>query len=131
MDEDLGLDASPDLDDEADGLLLGDLQEGPGLFDEPLPDPEPACDIKAASGEVDESASPPEPAAPAAPRPADPALLMRPAPPLALYRRYRPDTFAEVIGQEHVTEPLSRAITNNKVHHAYLFIVNSRVKFFF
>ena len=84
MDEDLGLDASPDLDDEADGLLLGDLQEGPGLFDEPLPDPEPACDIKAASGEVDESASPPEPAAPAAPRPADPALLTRPAPPLAL-----------------------------------------------
>ncbi len=121
MDEDLGLDASPDLDDEADGLLFGDLQEGPGLFDEPLPDPEPACDIKAASGEVDESASPPEPAAPAAPRPADPALLTRPAPPLALYRRYRPDTFAEVIGQEHVTEPLSRAITNNKVHHAYLF----------
>ena len=121
MDEDLGLDASPDLDDEADGLLLGDLQEGPGLFDEPLPDPEPACDIKAASGEVDESVSPPELAAPAASRPVDAATMTRPATPLALYRRYRPDTFAEVIGQEHVTEPLSRAITNNKVHHAYLF----------
>jgi DNA polymerase III subunit gamma/tau len=41
--------------------------------------------------------------------------------PLALYRRYRPDTFAEVIGQEHVTEPLKRALTNNRVNHAYLF----------
>ena len=41
--------------------------------------------------------------------------------PLALYRRYRPDTFDEVIGQEHVTEPLRRALINNKVHHAYLF----------
>src|SRR6187401_3061600 len=40
---------------------------------------------------------------------------------LALYRRYRPDTFADVIGQEHVTEPLQRALTNNRVHHAYLF----------
>ena len=41
--------------------------------------------------------------------------------PLALYRRYRPDTFDALIGQEHVTEPLKRALTNNKVHHAYLF----------
>jgi DNA polymerase-3 subunit gamma/tau len=41
--------------------------------------------------------------------------------PLALYRRYRPDTFAEVIGQEHVTTPLSHALANNRVHHAYLF----------
>ena len=41
--------------------------------------------------------------------------------PLALYRRYRPDTFAEIIGQEHVTEPLQRALTNNRVNHAYLF----------
>ena len=40
---------------------------------------------------------------------------------LALYRRYRPDTFADVIGQEHVTEPLQRALTNNRVNHAYLF----------
>ena len=40
---------------------------------------------------------------------------------LALYRRYRPDTLQTVIGQEHVTEPLSRAIDSNKVHHAYLF----------
>jgi DNA polymerase-3 subunit gamma/tau len=42
-------------------------------------------------------------------------------PPLALYRRYRPDTFADVIGQDHVTEPLQRALTNNRVNHAYLF----------
>jgi DNA polymerase-3 subunit gamma/tau len=41
--------------------------------------------------------------------------------PLALYRRYRPDTFAEIIGQDHVTEPLQRALTNNRVNHAYLF----------
>ena len=40
---------------------------------------------------------------------------------LALYRKYRPSTFAEVIGQEHVTEPLSNALQSGKVHHAYLF----------
>ena len=39
----------------------------------------------------------------------------------ALYRRYRPDTFAEVIGQEHVTEPLTQALRTGRVHHAYLF----------
>ncbi|WP_233494019.1 DNA polymerase III subunit gamma and tau, partial [Desertihabitans brevis] len=44
-----------------------------------------------------------------------------PTPPLALYRRYRPDTFAQVIGQDHVTEPLQRALVNNRVNHAYLF----------
>ena len=42
-------------------------------------------------------------------------------PSLALYRRYRPETFAEVIGQDHVTEPLRAALANNRVHHAYLF----------
>jgi DNA polymerase-3 subunit gamma/tau len=41
--------------------------------------------------------------------------------PLALYRRYRPETFAEVIGQEHVTEPLRAALAANRVNHAYLF----------
>ena len=40
---------------------------------------------------------------------------------LALYRKYRPSTFNEVIGQEHVTEPLSNALTSGKIHHAYLF----------
>jgi DNA polymerase III subunit gamma/tau len=41
--------------------------------------------------------------------------------PLALYRRYRPETFSEVIGQDHVTTPLRTALTNNRVNHAYLF----------
>jgi DNA polymerase-3 subunit gamma/tau len=40
---------------------------------------------------------------------------------LALYRKYRPSVFAEVIGQEHVTVPLSNALTSGKTHHAYLF----------
>ena len=40
---------------------------------------------------------------------------------LALYRKYRPSTFSEVIGQEHVTTPLSNALESGKIHHAYLF----------
>ncbi|MCW2708625.1 MAG: polymerase subunit gamma and tau [Frankiales bacterium] len=40
---------------------------------------------------------------------------------LALYRKYRPGTFAEVKGQDHVTGPLQQALRNGKVHHAYLF----------
>ena len=40
---------------------------------------------------------------------------------LALYRKYRPSTFADVIGQEHVTTPLSNAVTSGQIHHAYLF----------
>ncbi|GMA23142.1 hypothetical protein GCM10025864_09010 [Luteimicrobium album] len=39
----------------------------------------------------------------------------------ALYRRYRPETFAEVIGQEHVTGPLMQALRTGRVNHAYLF----------
>ena len=39
----------------------------------------------------------------------------------ALYRRYRPETFAEVIGQEHVTAPLSAAIDAGRINHAFLF----------
>lgn len=39
----------------------------------------------------------------------------------ALYRRYRPETFADVIGQEHVTEPLMQALRTGRVNHAYLF----------
>ncbi len=54
-------------------------------------------------------------------RPADLPADDVPEAPLALYRRYRPETFDEVIGQEHVTEPLKRAIVNNRVNHAYLF----------
>ncbi|GIH71169.1 DNA polymerase III subunit gamma and tau [Sphaerimonospora thailandensis] len=40
---------------------------------------------------------------------------------LALYRKYRPGTFAEVKGQEHVTEPLRQALRSGRVNHAYLF----------
>jgi DNA polymerase-3 subunit gamma/tau len=40
---------------------------------------------------------------------------------LALYRKYRPATFAEVVGQEHVTEPLRTALAARRVNHAYLF----------
>ncbi len=39
----------------------------------------------------------------------------------ALYRRYRPESFADVIGQEHVTEPLMQALKSGRVNHAYLF----------
>ena len=40
---------------------------------------------------------------------------------MALYRKYRPASFAEVVGQEHVTEPLSTALTSGRINHAYLF----------
>jgi DNA polymerase III subunit gamma/tau len=40
---------------------------------------------------------------------------------VALYRKYRPATFAEVVGQEHVTEPLSIALNAGRINHAYLF----------
>src|SRR5690625_7021718 len=39
----------------------------------------------------------------------------------ALYRRYRPETFADVIGQEHVTDPLRQALRADRITHAYLF----------
>lgn len=40
---------------------------------------------------------------------------------LALYRTYRPARLADVVGQEHITAPLARALDNDRVHHAYLF----------
>ncbi|PSL55562.1 DNA polymerase III tau subunit [Saccharothrix carnea] len=40
---------------------------------------------------------------------------------LALYRKYRPATFGEVVGQEHVTEPLRTALAAGRINHAYLF----------
>lgn len=40
---------------------------------------------------------------------------------LALYRKYRPATFAEVVGQDHVTEPLRAALAAGRINHAYLF----------
>lgn len=39
----------------------------------------------------------------------------------ALYRRYRPDTFEDVIGQEHVTRALQASLANGRINHAYLF----------
>ncbi|HLS01123.1 MAG TPA: DNA polymerase III subunit gamma and tau, partial [Beutenbergiaceae bacterium] len=42
-------------------------------------------------------------------------------PSTALYRRYRPDTFDEVIGQDHVTQPLVAALDSGRINHAYLF----------
>jgi DNA polymerase III subunit gamma/tau len=56
------------------------------------------------------------------PAPADdPARHGTPPAPMALYRRYRPATFAELKGQDHVTEPLRQALRSGRVHHAYLF----------
>ena len=95
LEADDGLDdvASEEVAHDPDGDVEPDVapQTGAGLF-------EPPAEV----GEL--------PAA-AAPAPA----------PLALYRRYRPDTFAQVIGQEHVTQPLQRALANGRVNHAYLF----------
>src|SRR5437879_4237812 len=55
------------------------------------------------------------------PAPADPSRTGAPSAPTALYRRYRPATFAELKGQDHVTEPLRQALRSGRVHHAYLF----------
>ncbi len=124
-------------------------QEGPGLFDElldysmrdaPTAPARPAAEgsTAAAQREAPSAQAAPQPQTPpvtaAAQREAPPAPDLvapplapprtrpeSPEPPLALYRRYRPETFAEVIGQEHVTEPLQRALVNNRVNHAYLF----------
>lgn len=97
-------------------------QDGPDLFGadfaEPSPD-EPAPDRTVAETSGADAAMV---ALEATRRPApDAADVRRPDTPLALYRRYRPDAFADVIGQEHVTEPLQRALANNRVNHAYLF----------
>jgi DNA polymerase-3 subunit gamma/tau len=55
------------------------------------------------------------------PGPADESQQATQAAPLALYRRYRPASFAEVKGQDHVTEPLRQALRSGRVNHAYLF----------
>ncbi|MGO1384289.1 MAG: DNA polymerase III subunit gamma and tau [Arachnia sp.] len=91
-------------------------QDGPGLFDDG-DDVEPAAEADA-DPETAESTWLPASAVAAAGTVRAPEA---PAAPLALYRRYRPDSFAEVIGQDHVTVPLQRALNNNKVNHAYLF----------
>ena len=54
--------------------------------------------------------------------PSSPASLAQaPLTSLALYRKYRPATFAEVKGQEHVTGPLTQALRTGRINHAYLF----------
>src|SRR6202042_616971 len=52
---------------------------------------------------------------------ADPARRGDPTTPTALYRRYLPATFAELKGQDHVTEPLRQALRSGRINHAYLF----------
>ena len=129
------------VDDEYDELDFSD-QDGPSLFDAPAdapaqaltsPEPEeprvPAASDEAPGGTASAQAPSDAPvtvAVVAAPVAAPLAAARMPIPdvpepPLALYRRYRPDTFADVIGQEHVTAPLKRALENNRVNHAYLF----------
>jgi DNA polymerase III subunit gamma/tau len=49
------------------------------------------------------------------------SLAQAPSTSLALYRKYRPATFAEVKGQEHVTGPLQQALRTGRINHAYLF----------
>ncbi len=113
------------MDDRDDDLFEDDLpepedyptQDGPDLFGA-----EPTVDEPADA--IIEIADPPTSAAlmdaiDARRRPSE--HIERPETPLALYRRYRPETFAQVIGQEQVTEPLQRALVNNRVNHAYLF----------
>ncbi|MGL5406882.1 MAG: DNA polymerase III subunit gamma and tau [Propionibacteriaceae bacterium] len=107
FDDELDLFGASDGYEQDGPSLFGDepiIQDGPALFEE-LPEPD---------SEITELAAP---AAPVRTRMVDTA----PAAPLALYRRYRPDSFADVIGQEHVTDPLQRALVNNRVNHAYLF----------
>jgi DNA polymerase-3 subunit gamma/tau len=58
-------------------------------------------------------------AAASEPGDASPASLAQSG--LALYRKYRPATFAEVKGQEHVTGPLQQALRTGRINHAYLF----------
>jgi DNA polymerase-3 subunit gamma/tau len=116
-DEDLFDEEPLDLFEQGGPDLFGAADESPAVEDIPVDDsaPEPPSsrrseeEITASLMEaVDARRLPHE-------------QVSRPDTPLALYRRYRPETFAEVIGQEHVTEPLQRALTNNRVNHAYLF----------
>ena len=99
-------------------------QDGPSLFEEadadPLPDVAEPPRSETLTGRPEEEVTASLMEAVDSLREPD-EVIERPDAPLALYRRYRPDTFAEVIGQEHVTEPLQRALLNNRVHHAYLF----------
>ena len=42
----------------------------------------------------------------------------------ALYRKWRPKTFADVVGQEHITETLQRQVAEGRLSHAYLFTLS-------
>lgn len=127
-------------DDGPDGSTPDDVlyeQDGPDLFGvdtdelilptEPTPVDDPEMEIEL--DQMDEiPIDPDEDAADETPVVAAPQITSdpiesdpRPEAPLALYRRYRPETFDQVIGEEHVTEPLQRALLNNRVNHAYLF----------
>ncbi len=66
---------------------------------------------------------PDDPSNPALAGPArsDPARSDRASASLALYRKYRPATFAEVKGQDQVTGPLRQALRSGRINHAYLF----------
>ncbi|MGV8847653.1 DNA polymerase III subunit gamma and tau [Tessaracoccus sp.] len=115
MDDGMSEDPIPQDGPDLFGDIPDDVAEpdDAGLFDD-MDDVEPAEMPEVA----EESAWLPESAV------AAPGTVRAPeaaAAPLALYRRYRPDTFLDVIGQDHVTVPLQRALDNNKVNHAYLF----------
>ena len=84
------------------------------------PAQEPAFD-EAEQDEGEQDEGEPTVVVPLLAAPGRPAAPERREAPLALYRRYRPESFAGVIGQDHVTEPLRRALVNNRVNHAYLF----------
>ena len=90
-------------------------------FDEGRFGEDPPASFEQAPFEQEEALWADAPAAPAPAAAGQQASEPPPDAPLALYRRYRPDTFAEVIGQDHVTAPLQRALANNRVNHAYLF----------
>lgn len=110
-------------------------QDGPGLFDAPQPpvNHEPPAEVAQVSQEEqvvpideDEEPAPPDQVTEMVEKTELQNQVEAVADEeddahLALYRRYRPDSFEEVIGQDHVTKPLMRAIENNKVNHAYLF----------
>ena len=82
-------------------------------------EPDPLRDLRHARGRY--------PVPSPAPHPTEPgrrSRLVRSVPPASasLYRRHRPRTFADVVGQEHVVRTLRNAVEQGKVHHAYLFV---------
>ncbi|WP_411742070.1 DNA polymerase III subunit gamma and tau [Raineyella sp. W15-4] len=111
--DDVGPEGADPYDPDGDVELGVVPQTGAGLFDAPVA-PTGVSESAAASPTSSVGGSSAADDAPTPDR-SEPAVA------LALYRRYRPDTFAQVVGQEHVTQPLQRALANNRVNHAYLF----------